>query len=139
MVPSLTASGNLVCAYASMAWLLPPEPSKKRRPHSTLPSVRFSQRLDARSQRAHFQPEGAIGAGSASWTRSAANLDGRICSPSHVPERGAEETLEWKKGGLLNGLYYFESRRWKHAEGHCYARKIAITGSADCLEDPCVP
>lgn len=56
MVPSLTARGYPVSWKWRSAWLLPPEPSKYLRPHSTLPSVRFIQRFSWRSHTSHRQP-----------------------------------------------------------------------------------
>lgn len=56
MVPSFTASGYLVSWKWRRAWLLPPEPSKYLRPHSTFPSVRFIQIFSWRSHTSHRQP-----------------------------------------------------------------------------------
>lgn len=56
MVPSLTASGYLVSWKWRRAWLLPPEPSKYLRPHSTFPSVRFIHIFSWRSHTSHLQP-----------------------------------------------------------------------------------
>lgn len=56
MVPSLTASGYRVSWKWRRAWLLPPEPSKYLRPHSTFPSVRFIQIFSWRSHTSHRQP-----------------------------------------------------------------------------------